>query len=109
MTMLVTPFTQPCTVAKRRCGNPDRAFHRRSAVRTNREDSAIAWIDFHPTPKDSLFVRYTILNAYTVNPGLSPLNGTEYPAQDRTGTLSWQRILTHRSIHEFRAGVNKQD
>ncbi len=90
-------------------GNPDRAFHRRSAPRSNREDSAIARLDFHATSKDSLFARYTILDAYTVNPGLSPINGTEYPTQDRTGTFSWSRILTPKAINEFRAGVNKQD
>jgi hypothetical protein len=90
-------------------GDPDRGFHRRSAVKTNREDSAIARLDFNPTPKDSIFLRYTILSAYTVVPGLSPINGTEYPTQDRSGTLSWNRILTSRSINEFRAGVLKQD
>lgn len=90
-------------------GNPDRAFHRRSAVRTNREDSAMARLDFNPTSEDSIFVRYTILDAYTVNPGLSPINGTEYPTQNRTGTLSWNHLLTPRAINEFRAGVNKQD
>jgi len=90
-------------------GNPDRGFHRRSDVRMNREDSAIARLDFNPTSKDSIFLRYTILDAYTVNPALSPINGTEYPTQDRTGTLSWTRILTPKAINEFRAGVNKQD
>ena len=90
-------------------GNPDRGFHRRSDVRSNREDSGTARLDFHPTSKDSVFLRYSILSAYTVNPGLSPINGTEYPTQDRTGTVSWSRILTPRTINEFRAGVNKQD
>jgi hypothetical protein len=90
-------------------GNPDRAFHRRSANKANREDSGMARLDFNPTSKDSLFIRYTILDAYTVIPGLSPLNGVEYPMQTRTGTLSWNRILTARAVNEFRAGVNKQD
>ena len=52
-------------------GNPDRGFHRRSDVRSNREDSGIVRLDFNPTSKDRVFVRYTILDAYTVNPGLS--------------------------------------
>lgn len=90
-------------------GDPDRGFHRRSAVKTNREDSGIARIDFNPTRQDSIFLRYTILSAYTVVPGLSPINGTEYPTQNRTGTVSWNRILSPRTLNEFRAGVNKQD
>src|SRR5690349_245828 len=90
-------------------GDPDRGFHRRSAVRTNREDSAIARLDLNPTAKDNVFVRYSILDAYTVVPGLSPINGTEYPTQDRTGTISWNRILSAKMVNEFRAGVNKQD
>ena len=90
-------------------GDPDRGFHRRSAVRTNREDSAIARLDLNPTAKDNVFARYSILSAYTVVPGLSPINGTEYPTQDRTGTFSWNRILSAKMVNEFRAGVNKQD
>ena len=90
-------------------GDPDRGFHRRSAVRTNREDSAIARLDLNPTAKDNVFARYSILSAYTVVPGLSPINGTEYPTQDRTGTISWNRILSAKMVNEFRAGVNKQD
>ena len=37
------------------------------------------------------------------------MNGTEYPAQDRTATMSWNRILTAHTLNEFRVGVNKQD
>jgi hypothetical protein len=87
----------------------DRGFHRRSDVRRNREDSAIARFDFNPTSNDTIFARYTILDAYTVVPGLSPINGTEYPAQDRTGTLSWNHVISPGMMNEFRAGVNKQD
>ncbi len=90
-------------------GNPDRGFHRRSDVRTNSENAAMARLDFNPTTKDSVFVRYNILQSYTVVPSLSPVNGTEYPAQDRSGTLSWNRILSPRTINELRVGVNKQD
>ncbi|MFN7933963.1 MAG: carboxypeptidase regulatory-like domain-containing protein [Bryobacteraceae bacterium] len=90
-------------------GNPDRGFHRRSDVRTNTENAAMARLDFHPTSKDNLFVRYNILDSYTVVPSLSPVNGTEYPAQDRSGTLSWNRILTPSTMNELRVGVNKQD
>jgi hypothetical protein len=89
--------------------DPDRGFHRRSDAKSNREDTAIARLDFNVTAKDRLFARYTILDAYSVVPGLSPINGTEYPTQTRTGTFSWNRILTPASINEFRAGVNKQD
>lgn len=90
-------------------GNPDRGFHRRSDVRTNTENAAMARLDFHPTTKDNLFVRYNILDSFTVVPSLSPVNGTEYPAQDRTATLSWNRILTPRTMNELRIGVSKQD
>lgn len=89
--------------------DPDRAFHRRSDVRSNREDSLIGRFDFNPTSSDNLFVRYTILDSYVVNPGLSPLNGTEYPAQDQSATLSWNRVLTPRMVNELRLGYNKQD
>jgi outer membrane receptor protein involved in Fe transport len=89
--------------------DPDRGFHRRSDVRTNSENAAMARLDFHPTTKDNLFVRYNILDSFTVVPSLSPVNGTEYPAQDRTATLSWNRILSPRTINELRIGVNKQD
>jgi hypothetical protein len=89
--------------------DPDRAFHRRSDVRTNREDSIIGRLDFNPSSKDNVFLRYSILDSYTVNPGLSPINGTEYPAQDQSATLSWNRVLTPRAINEFRAGRSKQD
>lgn len=90
-------------------GNPDRGFHRRSDVRTNTENAAMARLDFHPTTKDNLFLRYNILDSFTVAPSLSPVNGTEYPAQDRSATLSWNRILTPRTMNELRLGVNKQD
>ena len=90
-------------------GNPDRGFHRRSDVRTNTENAAMARLDFHPSTKDTLFVRYNILDSFTVNPSLSPVNGTEYPAQDRSATLSWNRILTPRAANELRIGANKQD
>lgn len=90
-------------------GNPDRGFHRRSDVRRNTENAAMARLDFNPTSKDNLFVRYNILDSFTVVPSLSPVNGTEYPAQDRTGTLSWNRILSPRTINELRLGVSKQD
>jgi hypothetical protein len=89
--------------------DPDRAFHRRSDVRTNREDSFIGRLDFNPSLKDTLFLRYSILDSYTVNPGISPIMGTEYPAQDQSATFSWSRVLTPRMINEFRAGRSKQD
>jgi Carboxypeptidase regulatory-like domain/TonB dependent receptor len=89
--------------------DPDRGFHRRSDAKSNREDTGLARLDFNVSAKDRIFLRYTILDAYSVVPGLSPINGTEYPTQTRTGTFSWNRTLTPASVNEFRAGVNKQD
>ena len=76
----------------------------------NTENSVIGRLDFNPTSKDNLFVRYSILDSFTLVPSLSPVNGTEYPAQDQTATLSWNRILTPRIDRMSCAlGVNKQD
>ncbi|MEX2303003.1 MAG: TonB-dependent receptor, partial [Bryobacterales bacterium] len=90
-------------------GDPYRGFHRRSEVRPTDEDSFIGRLDFNITSNDTLFVRYSLLDSYTVAPNLSPINGTEYPSQDRSGTLSWNRILSPVMINEVRLGVSKQD
>lgn len=89
--------------------DPYRDFYRRSAVRTNREDSGLARFDFALSPRDTLFARYSILDADALNPGLSEVTGREFPAQDRSGTLSYNRILSARALNELRLGVNKQD
>lgn len=90
-------------------GDPYRGFHRRSASQPTDEDSFLGRLDFNITSNDSLFVRYTILNSYTLSPSLSPINGREYPSQDRTGTMSWSRILSPNAINEVRVGISKQD
>jgi hypothetical protein len=90
-------------------GDPYRGFHRRSAGRPTDEDSFLGRLDFNVSSNDNLFVRYSILDSYTLAPSLSPINGREYPSQDRSGTLSWNRILSPAAINEVRIGVSKQD
>jgi hypothetical protein len=90
-------------------GDPYRGFHRRSAGRPTDEDAFIGRLDFNVSSKDSLFVRYTILDSFTLVPSLSPINGRAYPSQDRSATLSWNRIISPAAINEVRVGVSKQD
>lgn len=89
--------------------DPTKSFHRRGDLDTNREDSGSARIDLNPNDKDRIFLRYSILDAYSTQAQLSPTNKLLYPSQNRTGTASWTRILSSRMLNELRAGVNKQD
>ncbi|HUS05479.1 MAG TPA: TonB-dependent receptor [Bryobacteraceae bacterium] len=89
--------------------DPYRGIHRRSDVRSGRENVYMGRLDYAPGSRDNLFARYTILNAFVVQPDLSPVNGLTYPSQDQTATLSWSRTLTPQSVNEVRFGFNKQD
>lgn len=86
-----------------------RGFHRREDVRPSREDVFIGRADWVPTSRDSVFVRYTIMDAFVKAPNIMPANGRTFPSQDRTGTASWSHTFSPRMLNEVRIGVNKQD
>ena len=90
-------------------GDIYRGFHRRSDVRSNREDAFMGRLDWSPTSSDQFFARYSIFDAIVAAPNLSPVNSLTYPSQDRTFTFSWGHTLNPRMLNELRVGVNKQD
>jgi outer membrane receptor protein involved in Fe transport len=85
------------------------ARHRRSGTNMEDQDSALAKFDFHPTPNDMLFLRYTIMDAEVFLPDISPLNGTNYPPQEQNGTFSWTHLFGASMMNEFRYGFHKQN
>ena len=85
------------------------ARHRRSGTNMEDQDSALAKFDFHPTPTDMLFLRYTIMDAEVFLPDISPLNGTNYPPQEQNGTFSWTHLFGASMMNEFRYGFHKQN
>ena len=85
------------------------ARHRRSGTNMEDQDSMLGKFDFHPTPNDMLFVRYTILDAEVFLPDISPLNGTNYPPQEQNGTFSWTHLFGATMMNEFRYGFHKQN
>ena len=85
------------------------ARHRRSGTNMEDQDSALGKFDFHPTPNDMLFLRYTILDAEVFLPDISPLNGTNYPPQEQNGTFSWTHVFGPTMMNEFRYGFHKQN
>ena len=103
------PFLDTLPPANIPTGDPNIGFHRRSDGNSNREDSGTARLDYNPTGKDTIFLRYSILDAFSVAAQLQPTDGQTYPTQDRSGTASWTHVLTPRSINEIRLGASKQD
>ena len=85
------------------------ARHRRSGTNREDQDSLLGKFDFHPTPNDMLFLRYTILDAEVFLPDISPLNGTNYPPQEQNGTFSWTHVFGPTMMNEFRYGFHKQN
>jgi len=90
-------------------GDPNRGIHRRSEVRSDKENVYMGRLDWTPSSRDSFFARYTIMRGYVVTPDISPVNGLTYPSNDRTATFSWSHTLSPRTVNEFRFGANKQD
>ena len=84
-------------------------FHRRSESR--REDQHVfqTRLDFRLTQRDQIFARYTILDAQSYVPEISPINGTIYPPQEQSGTLSWSHILGPTMLNEVRLGFMKNN
>ena len=71
-----------------------------------REDSGLARLDYRPTDKDSMYLRYNIDNAYADTPQDALGSHSVVPVIPQNVAAEYQRLISPTLITEFKFGWN---
>jgi hypothetical protein len=71
-----------------------------------REDSGLARLDYRPTDKDSMYLRYNIDNAYADTPSDALGSHSIVPVIPQNIAAEYQRVISPTLISEFKFGWN---
>ena len=71
-----------------------------------REDSGLARLDYRPTDKDSMYLRYNIDNAYADTPQDALGSHSVVPVVPQNVAAEYQRLISPTLISEFKFGWN---
>ncbi len=74
---------------------------------TSNYDQGNARGDHRFRPQDSLFVRYSISQAFRTNYGIAPMHGVLNDVAGQNGVVNWIHIVNPRILNEFRAVANR--